>query len=465
MVTDGARAYVSELALGNVTVIDLATGAVTQRVATRPFPTGLALGAGGTLLVTHLFNGEVTAIDTGTMTTIATVSTGADTNLSQFITVGPAGENAYLPQTRSYASNPARLFDTTVFPVVNVLDLDSLTLLPRARVTLDTADQPVSMPFAVALAGGALYVANAGSDDVSVVNLATGRGLANVEVGANPRGIAALPDGSRVFVNNVLDGTLSVIGAESNTVTATVRITDIPLDPVVLLGKRIFNAADAPVLTTDNWISCAVCHFDGTMNARTWADFPDGPRNTPSLLGVGETLPVHWSGDLDELEDVEATIRVIQAGTELAPGEALDTLGPPHQGLSPELDALAAFMRSLAVPPSPYQTDDATFARGQAVFSAQGCATCHTPPLYTDRVLHDVGTGDPAVERNSHGRGTSFDTPSLRGLWLTAPYLHDGTAAALEDVFSAGSDHDIFRRVSAAELDDLVDFLFALPRG
>ncbi len=240
-------------------------------------------------------------------------------------------------------------------------------------------------------------------------------------------------------------------------------LTTIPLEPDVLVGKRIFNSASSPDLTTDNWISCAVCHFDGTLDGRTWLGFPDGPRNTPSLLGVGQTLPIHWSGDLDELADVELTIRNIQAGKGLTPGDAHDSLGPRYTDVSQDLNALAAYLDSLEVPPSPFTADANVIARGRVVFEAMNCSVCHTPPLYTDSQLHDVGTGDAALERNSHGRGTSFDTPSLRGLWMTAPYFHDGIAATLEDVFTVGDEHYILDRLTPQELSDLIDFLFALP--
>jgi cytochrome c peroxidase len=73
------------------------------------------------------------------------------------------------------------------------------------------------------------------------------------------------------------------------------------------------------------------------------------------------------------------------------------------------------------------------------------------------------GTGDPTKERNSHGRGTNFDTPSLRALWLTAPYFHDGSASSLADVLRYGNEHNLAARLSAGELDDLVAFLRALP--
>ena len=147
----------------------------------------------------------------------AEASTGADTNISQFIAVDREGKRAYLPQTRSNASNIAMTFDTTVFPVVSVLDLSSFSLLSRQRVTIDTADRPVNMPFAVALSpdGNRLFEANAGSDDILVIDLADNRGVGHIVVGANPRGLAISPDASRLFVSNALDGTLSVIDTKS----------------------------------------------------------------------------------------------------------------------------------------------------------------------------------------------------------------------------------------------------------
>jgi len=466
VVTDGARAFVSELARGNVNVLNWSTGELLARITVAPFPTGLALSADrASLYVTHLFSGRVTLIDTRSLEVKANITTGASTNLSQFVAISPNGDKAYLPQTRSNVTNTAMLFDSTVFPVVNVLDLGAFRLIVRERVTLDTADRPVNMPFAVALSpdGKMLYLANAGSDDLSVIDLSTNQGVAHISVGANPRGIAITPDGTRVFVNNVLDGTLSVIDTGTLTVTETVTLTNIPLAAPILQGKRIFHSAAEPVLTTDNWISCATCHFDGMMDARTWLGFPDGPRNTPSLLGVAETLPMHWSGDLDELQDVEITIRDIQVGSGLVEGEAHDTLGSAHAGISPELDALAMYMAILEIPPSPYVANPVRLARGEAVFNTLECQSCHPPPLYTDLQLHDVGTGDPAKEKNSHGRGTNFDTPSLRALWLTAPYFHDGSASTLADALRAGNEHNVAASLSATEIEDLVAFLLALP--
>ena len=466
VVTDGVNAFITEFGLGTVSKIDLITGKLLSRIPVDTFPSGLALSKDGQrLFITHFSTGILTVIDQETFTVYGKASTGADTNLSQFIAVAPDGTKAYLPQTRSNITNTALLFDTTVFPVVNVLDLTKLQLLVRERITLDTADEPVNMPFAVALSPDAktLYLANAGSDDVSVIDLDSNSSLAHLSVGSNPRGLAITPDGSRIFVNNVLDGTLSVINAETLTVTNTIPVTNISLTPTVLLGKKLFNSGAEPALTTDNWISCATCHFDGTMDSRTWLGFPDGPRNTPALFGVGQTLPIHWSGDLDELQDVEITIREIQFGNGLVEGRAHDSLGSPHSGLSVELDALSAYLASIQVPPSPFGADSQAIDHGRSVFNTLECQTCHTPPLYTDLESHNVGTGDPAKEKNSHGREGKFDTPSLRGIWLTAPYFHDGSAATLQQVFQTGTTHNVFDTIDNSNLKALIDFILALP--
>jgi cytochrome c peroxidase len=96
-----------------------------------------------------------------------------------------------------------------------------------------------------------------------------------------------------------------------------------------------------------------------------------------------------------------------------------------------------------------------------------GCATCHLPPRYTDSTLaapfikHDVGTGDGPDERF----GSAFDTPSLRGLWDSAPYLHDGSAASLRDVLITRNPqgrHGRTAHLSEEEIRDLIAFLLSL---
>ncbi len=253
-----------------------------------------------------------------------------------------------------------------------------------------------------------------------------------------------------------------MIDAKSYSLQATFPVTDIQLAASILEGKRLFNSSAGPELARDSWIACATCHFDGGMDGRTWF-FRDGPRNTPALFGVAETLPLHWSGDLDELQDVEHTIRTIQSGTGLVAGEdyclpSCDQ-GPKNAGRSEALDNLAAYLATLAPPPPPVAVDAEAVARGAEIFNSQAtrCATCHVRPTFTDRRRHDVGTGSSPLEM----KGTMFDTPSLRGVRLTAPSFHDGSAPDLRELLAPSTDglHGDTSTLDAAQLDELVAYL------
>ena len=75
--------------------------------------------------------------------------------------------------------------------------------------------------------------------------------------------------------------------------------------------------------------------------------------------------------------------------------------------------------------------------------------------------MHDVGTAT-ANERI----GPAYDTPSLRGLYDSAPYFHDGSASTLHDALvrpSSGGEHDVRGLLTEGEIQDLIDYLMALP--
>ncbi|MCW8873053.1 MAG: c-type cytochrome [Xanthomonadales bacterium] len=469
---DDGRVIANCYGSGQVAVVDPDDGEVTDILDVNSAPAGMAFDTTRNLLyVTHFIDGQVTVIDPVTLQIVNTISTGTDSNLVNSIVISPDAERAWIPHQRSNVGNEALLFDTTVFPVVTAVDLDTQAQVFDARIHLDISDEPVNMPFdAIVTGDNEIWVLNSGSNDISVINLEDGKGIAHIEVGHNPRGMALSPDGSTIYVNNNLSGTVSAIDTVTYEVKEEFEVTEIALTRAVLNGKRLFHSSNTTDLALDQWISCATCHFDGEMDSRTWF-FPDGPRNTSSLLGVAETLPVHWSGDLDELQDVEITIRDIQAGTGLAEGNdhcdpACD-LGPPNSGRSRDLDDLAEYMVNLEFSPNPNRLVDGSLdeaaVRGKTLFESDmlECSECHPSPLYTDLKIHDVGTGLSTGER----KGSEFDTPSLRGIYKTAPYLHDGSAGTLRDVLTRNNpanEHGTTSHLSGQEVDDLIAFMRSL---
>jgi cytochrome c peroxidase len=178
-----------------------------------------------------------------------------------------------------------------------------------------------------------------------------------------------------------------------------------------------------------------------------------------------ETYPLRWSAEWDESADSEFSIRFEQFGSGLIEdGTMHPTLGLPNQGRSTALDALAAYIDSLTVPERVHNlTLDAQ--HGQMIFEAPetGCIDCHPAPLYTNLQAYDVGT---VQEGPAEWFGPMIDTPTLRFLYDSAPYLHDGSAATLHDVLTTHNPedrHGITSHLDDRSLDDLIAFLLALP--
>lgn len=478
---DQSAVFVAELGDDNVRQLDpvtLETVAVLN-VPDRPY--GLAFTPDGAhLLVTHLLRGEVSVIMLAQGDALSAVATWANVAPAPAVIVNRAGDRAYLPQTMAHGMGLNTQFDNSVFAKVSVLNLDDLTHQTGEHISLPETDQPVGLPWDAALAKDdkELWVANAGSNDLSVVDISNPARpvrIAHLAVNHNPRGIVFHPDGTRAYVNNTLAGTISVIDTNTYTVIDEIAITRLPLPPLLLDGKRLFYSSARADLARAAWISCNTCHIEGEHDGRTWqlqyiGDVPADAkpvivRNTTSLLGMIETYPLRWSGEWDESADAEFSIRFEQYGDGLIAGEMHPTLGAPNQGRAYELDALAAYIDSLQVPERAY-TLTAAEERGRLVFESPvaECADCHPAPLYTNLQAYDVGTANGPGE----WFGPVIDTPTLRFLYDSAPYLHDGSAPTLYDVLiTANPDdtHGMTSHLTAQEIDDLIAFLLALPYG
>jgi hypothetical protein len=197
------------------------------------------------------------------------------------------------------------------------------------------------------------------------------------------------------------------------------------------------------------------------------------PPQIPDLIGVKDRryldntgLNRHRSiGDLMRYAALNQTLDTLTRYNDFLPA-ANDFTTLPEPGKSgfaggndrnseEQLFALARFLYSLAPPQNPNQFD-ATAQRGQQVFQRAGCATCHTPPLYTNNKLTPaagfdappddlsrddvlsvrVGT-DPTLTLTTR-RGTGYyKVPSLKGVWYRGPFEHNGSVATLEDWFDS----------------------------
>ncbi len=369
--------------------------------------------------------------------------------------------------------------------------LDSLSEIADQKWLFE--DRGLAQAGAISRRGAWLYLAMRGSRSVERFDLTRGgvQSGAILGVGYAPQGLALSPDGRWLFVDAQLSRELVVYRLaergplpQQPLVRLPLHDTE-PLPKAVLRGKQLFNDSFDTRLADDGYIACAHCHLDGESDLRTW-DFTDrgeGLRNTPSLHGRAGTGhgPVHWSANFDEIQDFEHDIRGPFGGSGLLSdadfAKANTTLGAPKAGLSAELDDLAAYVTSLSAwPRSPHAEAGGALSeaaqRGQALFQsdATGCTGCHTGPDGTDSGfvspgqprLHDVGTLGPGSGKRLGGALPGIDTPTVRGLWNAAPFLHDGSAPTLLAVLTtrnSGDTHGKTSHLSQGQLADLVAYL------
>jgi cytochrome c peroxidase len=212
-----------------------------------------------------------------------------------------------------------------------------------------------------------------------------------------------------------------------------------------------------------------------------------GRRNAPALINRGYGRTFFWDGRITSLE--EQVLKPIQDPNEmdLTLQEAAARVGLDVPALS---HALASYVRSILSGDSPYDRfvngNRSALSReqqfGLQIFRGKGdCTACHVGPNFTDEQFHNTGVawrdgrladeGRFAVSGNPRDRG-AFKTPTLREIARTAPYMHDGSLATLDDVvefYSEGGhpnpnlDPEIRpRRFSADEKRALVAFLQTL---
>ncbi len=187
---------------------------------------------------------------------------------------------------------------------------------------------------------------------------------------------------------------------------------------------------------------------------------------------------MHWSANFDEVHDFENDIRNAFGGTGLLTDADFDatqeTLGAPKAGRSADLDALSAYVSSLdRVYDSPHRGQDGSLSDaargGRQHFESLGCGQCHNGTDLTNSDaanLENVGTQGAQSGMRLGETLEGLDTPTLKGLWTTSPFLHDGSAETLDDVLdaaiAAGTAHGNVARLSESEQRELVAYLKSL---
>ena len=463
-------AFVSSQHSNLIQVYDKYNYVLIAEIRVEDKPRGLTLTSDEKwLYTTHFDSGKISKIDAQRFEVIETISLGNRAGLTQSISIDQNEKFAYIPNTIRNTDSTSLEFDTSVFPFVSIVDLENRKHLRSQRIALDIIDEPVGLPLSSRLVGDNLFVLNAASNDISVVDIKLNLLSAHIEVGSFPVGIAQGPDQGYLYVDNSIDGSVSVIEVSTLIEIDRQPVTQIPLDDDIKEGIRLFHTSNDTRMAKDQWISCATCHFNGGSDNLVW-NFPDGLRSTPSLIASSHTGPFHWSGNLDELHDVEDTIRDLQGGTGLIDGPAncvptCDS-AEKNEGRSEALDNLAKYITSLkfdATETNTANTQDTELSkqRGARLFRSSefSCSACHAAPLYTDNENHIVNLAE--------GGKATINTPSLLELARSSPYYHDGRFKTLHELLDrhpADIEGQSQVNLEGDSVADLVSFLESISR-
>ncbi len=234
----------------------------------------------------------------------------------------------------------------------------------------------------------------------------------------------------------------------------------------VELGKQLYFD---PRLSRDNTVSCASCHDPekGWSNGERFATGIRGQvggRSSPTIINSGYQYFQFWDGRAKHVEGqalgpiqnpIEMDLTLEELVEKLNKIEGYrkafeEVFGTPvtSDGIA---KAIGAFERTVLSGNAPYDQfkqgkEDAlsdAARRGMDLFFGKAhCSACHGPPHFTDGGFHNIGVGiendEPDVGRFAEsglgGDRGSFKTPTLREIEKTAPYMHDGSLATLEDV-------------------------------
>ncbi len=257
--------------------------------------------------------------------------------------------------------------------------------------------------------------------------------------GNGPRSMV-LTDGKLIIPTYFAD-VLNVMDINTREITAT-ELNPGRTESDINKGEKYFNDASH---CFQNWQSCNGCHpGDARTDGMNWDLMNDGvgnSKNCKSMLFSHVTPPNMISG--------------IRAHAEIAVRAGYNFI--QFFDISEE-DAVCVdeYLKALRPVPSPLLVNGelSDLAKeGRKVFEKLKCGECHSGPYYTDMKYHRIGE-DVEFEKG-------WDTPTLREVWRTAPYLFDGRAATMEEVFEVHK-HGIDKKVSKKDIEALVEYVNSL---
>ncbi len=492
--------YVVNAFSSNISVLELSTGEEKKRFPAGNNPTGIELSPDGktfyvpsrrALIAPYgdTLKTELTVID-GSRQRVTGRTTIESAYLMENVAFTPSGDLALMTMLRPKNYVPSIQVDQGFIMTYGIVIIEQKENGRVAQLLIDEPNSYYSDPFDIVITpdGKKAFMTSSGVNCVSVIDIDSVRSIlkesspealklyannlgmsrrfvtGRIKTGADPKGLALSPDGKFLYVAEQLEDRIAVINTETLKIMKTIDLGGPKWITVARAGRRLFNNSGH---TFQNQFDCYTCHpdmhEDGLVYNMASKDMGRNLTNTQSLREIKETPPYKWNGKNQTVYKQDG----MRFSTVLTRNEAFSYK---------DLDAITAYiLTGIKYPPNLMYNPEGKLTeaqlRGKKIYERtmdnlgkvipenNRCVTCHPAPYYTNLKLANVGTlaaTDDTIK---------FDTPHLNNIYASPPYLHDGRAATLEEIwtkYGKEDKHGVVNDMTKNQLNDLVEYLKSL---
>lgn len=503
----GKFLYTANTLGDNISIINLSTGKEIKRLAAGHFPEYVDLSRNGKWIYVSNLLSKLEPPDDPPQCQLTVVSTAKQVVTNRVMVPGaiqlrhitqmPEREGGYLliPFTQPHNLVPlVRLPQDWYMAYGMAVIRPSQNAAQKSRVSellLDNIDRAFANGFGAATTpnGKLALITESGANTVTLVSLVrlhrllsqipasdpealshrldTARKIVvrRLPTGRDPTAVVVSPNGHFAYIANRTDDTVTVVNLQQLKVASTINLGGPKKITVTRRGQQLFYDAR---FCAHGQLACASCHpHEGFEDGLVWSlETPQLGRDVlenRTLLGIRGTSPFDWTG--------------INPNIQTQDGPRTAALIFRSQGFNhTEVRDLVTYIQSLKLPPNPHLASDGKLTHsqelGKQIFFRtktdtgkiiplhDRCYYCHSPlSHYTSRVHEDVGTS------TKYDTVQSWDVPQLQGVWMRAPYLHNGEAMTLEQIwtkFNPNDKHGYTSDMNKNQLNELINFLKTL---
>ncbi|MCJ7756660.1 MAG: hypothetical protein MUP24_00830, partial [Gillisia sp.] len=495
---NGQFLYAVNAFSSNLSVINLSAKQEIKRLTTGNNPTGTALSPDGKVLYVtsrranpapygEPLSSDMTLVNDSTRMVIKRTSIES-AYIMENVAFTPSGDLAIMTLIRPKNQIPALQVEGGWMKTHGIGIIEQKEGGRVIQLLIDEPNSYYPDPFDIVISpdGKTAFVSSSGVNVISVIDIDAIRTLMaesspemlkrfsnnlgissrfvtkRIKTGANPKGLALSPDGKLLYVAEQLEDKISVINTESLETINAIDLGGPDRISVDRQGRRLFNNASH---TFQNQYSCYSCHPDMHEDGLNYNLAAAGRNivNVISLREIGDTPPYKWNGKNQTIykqdgmrfsrfltrtetfsyDDLDALVAYVKRGIKYPPNLAHNPNGELTES---QLRGKALFNRS----------EDNS---GNVIPENNRCITCHPPPFYSNLKLADVGTLAKTDD------SILFDTPHLNNIYASPPYLHDGRAQTLEEIwtiYGTNDKHGYVNDMTKIQLNDLVKYLKSL---